>query len=103
MFVVFSLAVSMNANIKNSKIKNCPYPKYVMIKRPNLYNFTDQKKTSENDQELKFIKEPLISILAKNLRWSEKKCILCRPDMYNLKTRKKIRTSLIVRNKLSLN
>ena len=28
--VVFSLAVSMNANTKNSKKKHCPCPKYVM-------------------------------------------------------------------------
>ena len=30
--VVFSLAVSMNANTKTSQIKHCPCPKYVMIK-----------------------------------------------------------------------
>ena len=29
--VVFSLAVSMNANTKNSQIKDCPCPKYVVI------------------------------------------------------------------------
>ena len=29
--LVFSLAVSMNANTKNSQIKHCPCPKYVMI------------------------------------------------------------------------
>ena len=29
--VVFSLAVSMNANIKNSQIKRCPSPKYGVI------------------------------------------------------------------------
>ena len=34
--VVFSLAVSMNANAINSQIKHCPYPKYVVIQRPNL-------------------------------------------------------------------
>ena len=29
--VVFRLAVSMNANTKNSQIEHCPYPKYVVI------------------------------------------------------------------------
>ena len=29
--VVFSLAISMNANIKNPQIKHCPCPKYVVI------------------------------------------------------------------------
>ena len=30
---VFSLAVSMNANIKNSQIKHFPRPKYIVIKK----------------------------------------------------------------------
>ena len=29
--VVFTLAVSINANTKNSHIKHCPCPKYVVI------------------------------------------------------------------------
>ena len=29
--VVFSIAVSMNANTKNPQIKHCPCPKYVVI------------------------------------------------------------------------
>ena len=29
--VVFTLAVSINANTKNSQIKHCPCPKYVVI------------------------------------------------------------------------
>ena len=45
---VFGLAVSMNANTKNSQIKHCPCPKYFI-------KFTDQKKHPKNDQELKFI------------------------------------------------
>ena len=31
------------------------------------------------------------------------RCIVCRPDVYNLKTRKKLRTYIIGRAKLSLN
>ena len=42
--VVFSLAVSMNANTKNSQIKHYPYPKYVVIKKPNLNNLQTRKK-----------------------------------------------------------
>ena len=45
--VVFSLAVSMDADTKNSQIKHCPCPKYVVIKRPNLHNLQTRKKTSE--------------------------------------------------------
>ena len=41
--LVFSLAVSMNANTKNSQIKHCPSPKYVMIKRPNLHDLQTRK------------------------------------------------------------
>ena len=41
--LVFSLAVSMNANTKNSQIKHCPCPKYVMIKRPNLHDLQTRK------------------------------------------------------------
>ena len=29
--VVFTLAISINANTKNSQIKHCPCPKYVVI------------------------------------------------------------------------
>ena len=42
--VVFSLMVSMNANTKSSQIKNCPWPKYVVIKRLNLHNLQTRKK-----------------------------------------------------------
>ena len=41
--LVFSLAVSVNANTKNSQIKHCPCPKYVMIKRPNLHDLQTRK------------------------------------------------------------
>ena len=44
--VVFSLAVSMNANTKNSQIKHCPCPKYLVIKRPNLHNLQTRKNKS---------------------------------------------------------
>ena len=47
-------------------------------------------------------KKPPISTLPKNLRWSELGCITCRPDLYNLKTSKKLKTYLIVRIELSL-
>ena len=40
--VLFSLAVSMNANTKNFQIKQCPCPKYIDIKTL-LVRFTDQK------------------------------------------------------------
>ena len=36
--VVFSLAVSMNANTENSEIKHCPYTKYFKVK-----NFCETK------------------------------------------------------------
>ena len=29
--ILFSLAISMNANTRNSQIKHCPCPKYVVI------------------------------------------------------------------------
>ena len=69
----------MNANIRNSEIKHCPYPKCVMIKRPNLYNL-QTKKTSENDQELKFIKKTF------NINTGQKSKMV-RSEMYTLQTR----------------
>ena len=45
--VVFSLAVSMNANNKNSHIKRCPCPKYVVTKKPNLNNLQTRKKSEK--------------------------------------------------------
>ena len=41
--VVLSLVVSMNAETKNSQMKHFPCPKYVVIKRPNLYNLLIRK------------------------------------------------------------
>ena len=43
-----------------------------------------------------------MSTLLKNLKWSKLGCIICRPELYNLKTRKKVKTYLIVRIGLSL-
>ena len=43
--VVFSLVVSLNANTKNSQIKHCLCPIYVVIKKPNLNNLQTRKKT----------------------------------------------------------
>ena len=33
--------------------------------------------------------KPLISTLSRNLKWSQMRCIICRPDLHNLQTRKK--------------
>ena len=41
--VVFSLAVSTNANTKNSQTKHCPCLKYIVIKIPNLDNLQTRK------------------------------------------------------------
>ena len=41
--VLFSVAVSMNANTKNSQIKHCLCPKYVVTKGPYLYNLQTGK------------------------------------------------------------
>ena len=43
--VVFSLAVSKNANTNHSQIKHCPCPHFVVIKKPNLHNLKTRKKT----------------------------------------------------------
>ena len=45
--VVFSLAVSMNANNENSYIKHCACPKYVVTKKPNLNNLQTRKKSEK--------------------------------------------------------
>ena len=77
-------------------------------KKVDLVKFTDQKKYLRNDQELKLsfkiriYKKPPISTLPKNLRWSELRSIICKPDLYNLKTRKNLKTYLIVRIELAL-
>ena len=44
-----------------------------------------------------------MSTLLKNIRWSEVRCKICKPDLYNLKTRKKLKTNIIVRTELSMN
>ena len=41
--VAFSIAVSMNANTENSQIKHCPFPKCLVIYRPDLYNLQAKK------------------------------------------------------------
>ena len=48
-------------------------------------------------------KEPPILTLSKNLRWSELRCITYRSDLYNLKTRRKLKKYLTGTIKLSLN
>ena len=52
--VVFSLAVSMNANTKSSQIKLCLCLKYVLRKNQ-LVQLKDQKKHPKNEQELKVV------------------------------------------------
>ena len=38
-----------------------------------------------------------------NIGWSQIRCIFCRPDLYNIKARKMLKTYIIVRNELSMN
>ena len=75
--------------------------------------FTGHKKTSKRKAGLKIhlpkyatTKQSPISTLLKNIRWFKMICISCRLDLYNLsnlKTRKRIKTHLIVRIELSIN
>ena len=65
------------------------------------------EKTSEKSPSVKIyplkcatIKDLLYQHCPKNLRWSELRCITCRPALYNLKMRKKLKTYLIVRIEL---
>ena len=68
-----------------------------------------RKKYLEINQELKFTFQnmQLLNILntntAQNLRWSKIRCIICRQDLHNLKTRKKLKTCIIVRIELCVN
>ena len=109
--VAFSIGFSMNVNTENSHIKHFPCPKHLVIYRPDLYNLQTRKTIGKMSKSyvLSFKicnhKKPPISTLSKNLRWSELRCITCRPDLYNLKTRKSLCTKmyLIVRIELSLN
>ena len=41
--VAFSIAVSLNVNFENSQIKHCPFPKYLVIYKPDLYNLQAKK------------------------------------------------------------
>ena len=41
--VVFSLAVSVNANTKSFQIKHYPCPKYVVVKKPKLHIYRPEK------------------------------------------------------------
>ena len=70
-------------------------------KEAQLVQFTDQKKHLKNYQELKSFKichykKPPISTLSKNLRWSEFRFIIYKPNLYNLNTSKNPKTYLIV-------
>ena len=60
----------------------CPYPKYDMIYRPDMYNLQVRKKHPKNEQELKltFQKMPLLN----NLQYQYK---MVRNEIYNLQTR----------------
>ena len=41
--LVFRLAVSVNADTKNSQIKHCACPKHVVIRKRNLHNLQTRK------------------------------------------------------------
>ena len=78
-----------------------PSPKYGMIYRPGIYNIQakNKKKTSEKWPRVKFhlshyatTKQPPISTLLKNMRWSKMRYVICRPGLYNLKSRKSLKT-----------
>ena len=80
--VVFSLAVSINANIKNSQIKHCSCPKYVAIKRPNLHLHNLKKHLKNNhlkNFKLCHHKKANINI--------DQKSKMVQIEMYNLQTR----------------
>ena len=55
----------MNANTKNHQMEHCPCPKYGMIYGPDKYSLQVSKKTSENEQVLKYAatESPPVSIL----------------------------------------
>ena len=75
--------------------------------------YRSQKKHLKDKQDLKIhlpkyatTKLSPISTLLKNIRWFKMICMSCRLDLYNLynlKTRKKIKTHIIVRIELSIN
>ena len=64
-WIVFRIALFMNANTKNPHLEHCPCPKYGIIYKPGLYNLKARKKHLKNDQELKFILQnvPLLNNL----------------------------------------
>ena len=76
-------------------MKHGPFPKYGMIYRPGMYNLHFPKKHLEELNS--------ISTLPKYIKWSEIICIICRLNLHTLKTIKKLKMSLIVRIKLSIN
>ena len=53
--VVLNLAVSVNANTKNSKVKHRQMSKIYCDSKTQLVQFTDLKKHLKNDQKLKLI------------------------------------------------
>ena len=44
-----------------------------------------------------------MSTLLKNMRWCKIRCIICRPDFYNLNSLKSLKTYIIVRIEASIN
>ena len=80
----------MNANTKNPQTEHCPCPKYNMIKSPNMYKkHLKNKRVKINLSKYATTKQPPISRLPKNIRWSGMRCRIYRLDLYNLKTREK--------------
>ena len=81
---------------KPSKKKHCPSPKYVIIYRPDLCNLQIRKKPAKKVTKnwnwpfliSQWLKTP-IPTLAINLRWSETRGLICKPELYSLQTRKK--------------
>ena len=59
--VVFSLAVSMNANTKNFQIKHYPCPKHVVVKKPKLHIYRPEK-TSEKFPRVKIYFSKYVTI-----------------------------------------
>ena len=107
--MVVRLAFFMSENTKNpewnitmSRICHNIHSRHVQ--------FTDQKKTFKEWPKVKIhllkyatTKYTPIWTLPKNLRWSEMRYIICRPELNYLKTRKNLKMYIIVRIGLSIN
>ena len=80
-------------------MKRSTCAKYDVIYRPDMYNLQVRKEHLKNEHELKFIFQimsPVInpvplSTLPEKTKWSEMRCRICRLNLYNLKTRQKLK------------